>query len=74
VQGIFYTSEQKGNKMLDIDEIQKHLQYMVLSRVAYETGVDRGTLIRIKSGLSKRPSHSTIKALSEFLQGLRNDE
>lgn len=59
--------------MLDVDEIQKHLQYMVLSRVAHETGVDRGTLIRIRDGLATRPSHSVIKALSAFLMGLRDD-
>lgn len=59
--------------MLDIDEISKHLQYMVISRVAHETGVDRGTLVRIRDGLAVRPSHSVIKALSGFLRGLRND-
>lgn len=59
--------------MLNLDEIRNHLQYMVLSRVAHEAGVDRGTLIRIKDGISTRPSHSTVKALSDFLQGLRDD-
>lgn len=58
--------------MLDIDEIKKHLQYMVLSRVAYETGVDRGTLIRIKDGTAARPSHSSITAISKFILSLRN--
>lgn len=59
--------------MLSLDEIRRHLQYMVLSRVAYETGVDRGTLIRIRDGLSTRPSHSVVMALSAFLVGLRHD-
>ena len=74
VQGVFNTSVAKGNKMLSLDEIRKHLQYMVLSRVAHETGVDRGTLIRIKDGIASRPSHATVKALSDFLQGLRDDQ
>lgn len=72
VQGVFYTSVAKGGKMLSLDEIKNHLQYMVLSRVAHETGVDRGTLIRIKDGIATRPSHATVKALSDFLQGLRD--
>lgn len=63
----------KGAKMLDLDEIKRHLQYMVLSRVAHETGIDRGLLTRIKDGLTTDPSHSTVKALSAFLLGLRND-
>lgn len=58
--------------MLNLDEISKHLQYMVISRVAYETGVDRGTLVRIRDGLAVRPSHTVVKALSDFLRGLRN--
>ena len=74
MQGVFYTSVAKGIKMLSIDEIKNHLQYMVLSRVAHETGVDRGTLIRIKDGIATRPSHATVKALSDFLQGLRDDQ
>ena len=57
--------------MLDIEEIKRHLQYMVLSHVAADAGVDRNTLHRIKVGLASRPSHSTIKALSEFILGLR---
>jgi len=59
--------------MLDVEEIKRHLQYMVLSRVAYETGVDRNTLTRIKDGIAVRPSHSVIQALSSFILGLRND-
>jgi len=73
VQGVFNTNVAKGNKMLSFDEIRNHLQYMVLSRVAHDVGVDRGTLIRIKDGVSTRPSHATVKALSDFLQGLRDD-
>lgn len=60
--------------MLGIEEIRNHLQYMVLARVAQKTGVSRGTLIRINAGLSSRPSHSVIVALSEFLMGLRDND
>lgn len=59
--------------MLDVDEIRAHLRYMILLRLAHETGVDRGTLIRIRDGLATRPSHSVIRTLSAFLMGLRND-
>ena len=60
--------------MLDIEEIRKHLQYLVLSRVAYQTGVDRNTLSNIKCGIPVRPSHSVIKALSDFILGLRRHD
>lgn len=60
--------------MLHIEEIRRHLQYMVLSRVAEETGIDRGTLIRLKSGLTKRPAHSVLVAVSDFLTRLRDDQ
>ena len=60
--------------MLSLDEIKRHLPYMVLSRVAHETGVDRGTLIRIRDGLSTRPSHGVVMAISAFLVGLRDDQ
>jgi len=59
--------------MLNLDEINRHLQYMVLSRVSEKTDVDRNTLMRIKNGLATRPSHDAILRLSTFLMGLRND-
>jgi len=59
--------------MLNLDEIKRHLQYMVLSRVSEKTDVDRNTLMRIKNGLATRPSHDAILRLSTFLMGLRND-
>lgn len=73
VQVVFYTNVEGMHKMLDLDEIKAHLQYMVLSRVAYETGVDRGTLIRLSNGVTKNPSHSVVVALSKFLLSIRND-
>lgn len=60
--------------MLNMEEIKQHLQYMVLSRVSDETGVDRNTLMRIRNGLATRPSHDAIMRLSTFLMGLRNDK
>jgi hypothetical protein len=59
--------------MLDVEEIRRHLQYMVVAHVSKATGVDRGTLIRLKNGLTKRPAHSVLVALSDFLKGLRDD-
>lgn len=59
--------------MLSVEEIRNHLQYMVLSRVSYETGVDRGALIRLKNGTASRPSHSSIRAISKFITGLRDE-
>lgn len=60
--------------MLKMEEITRHLQYMVLSRVEDETGVNRNTLMRIRNGLAVRPSHDAIMRLSSFLMGLRNDK
>jgi len=63
---------EKGANMLDLDEIKRHLQYMVLSQVAAQTGVDRGALSRIKEGDVGRLSHAAILKVSDFLRSLRS--
>lgn len=64
---------QKGSKMLHVEEIRRHLQYMVASRVSNDTGLERTSLIRLRDGITKNPSHNMVAVLSEFLEGLRND-
>jgi len=73
MQELLNTNVAEREKMLSVEEIRRHLTWMALSRVAYETGIDRGTLIRLKGGITVNPSHSVIKALSVFLIGLRDE-
>lgn len=57
--------------MLDIQEIRRHLTFMTLTTVADATGIDRNTLMRIKNGLARNPSHATVQTLSNFILSLR---
>ena len=59
--------------MLHFDEIQRHLQFMVLTRVEDVTGIDRSTLDRFRKGVTRDPSHKVVSELSKFILGLRND-
>lgn len=58
--------------MLDLDEIRRHLQYMVLSRVEEKTGLSRYKLERIVRGQDVHVS--AVRKVSAFLVGLRDDE
>lgn len=60
--------------MLELVEIRRHLQYMVLSRVSDETGIDRSRLARIRDGVDTDPKMGVAIALSNFIVGLRHDE
>lgn len=61
------TDAQKGEIMLDIEEIRQALQDRVLTAVEKQTGINRNTLAAIRSGTARNPSHRTIAALSEYL-------
>lgn len=58
--------------MLHVEEIRRHLQYMVASRVAEETKLERTALVRLRNGITKNPSHRVVAILSDFLEGLRD--
>lgn len=60
--------------MLHIDEIRRHLQYMVASRVSEKTGVERTAIVRFRDGVTKDPSYKVVAALSAFLEGLRHGD
>lgn len=58
--------------MLNVDEIRRHLQYMVIARVEDATGLSRYRLERIaRHGDDVRVGE--IWTLSAFLKGLRDD-
>lgn len=55
--------------MLDIHQIQKAIQDRRLGVMAEATGISRATLWAIREGKNENPSHKTIKAISEYLEG-----
>ncbi len=54
--------------MLSVDQIAKALRDRSPTIVARETGLHPNTVRYIRDGLSKEPSHATIKALSDYIK------
>lgn len=53
--------------MLTVEEISQKLKDRKLGVVAESTGLHYNTIKSIRDGSSKRPSHDTVKALSDYL-------
>jgi hypothetical protein len=58
--------------MLDLDEIKSALQDRRLDVVSDATGLHRNTIHGIRSGKVCNPSYDAVKALSDYLLGVRN--
>lgn len=54
--------------MLTIEQIAKALRDRSPTIVARETGLHANTVRYIRDGISKDPSHSTVKALSDYIE------
>lgn len=52
--------------MLTIEEISRMLSDRRLGVVSEATGLHYNTIRAIRDGTSKKPSHDTIKALSDY--------
>jgi transcriptional regulator with XRE-family HTH domain len=59
---------EKGKKMLTLDEIIKKLGDRNLTKVSAECGLTRPFLSAIRSGKIKNPSYDTIVKLSNYLE------
>jgi hypothetical protein len=55
--------------MMTIEQIKKGLRNRRMEMVAKETGLHVNTVTYIRDGLSKNPVYSTLKALSDYLEG-----
>lgn len=55
--------------MMTIEQIKKALRDRRMDMVARETGLHVNTVTYIRDGLSKNPVYSTLKALSDYLEG-----
>ncbi len=59
--------------MLTIEQIKSRLEYMNISKVAEGAGLHPNSVYRIANSKSDRPSHETIKKLSDFLEGFESE-
>jgi len=57
--------------MLTLEEIRKRLQDRRLDVVAFATGLHPNSVARIRDGKNKDPKHSTLAALSDYLEANR---
>lgn len=55
--------------MKDQEEIIKLLKDRNLRKVASSCGLSYDTVWRVANGKAKRPSHETMKKLSDYLEG-----
>ena len=53
--------------MLTLEQISEKLKDRRLGMISDATGLHYNTIKAIRDGDSKRPSHDTIKALSDYL-------
>ena len=60
-------NQQKGEKMLTIEQIKKLLEDRHLSIVAKNAGIGEATIFRLAKG--KNVAYPTIKKLSDYLEG-----
>jgi transcriptional regulator with XRE-family HTH domain len=58
--------------MLSIEQIKEMLKDRNLEVVAERTGLSRQTLSNIRNGKAKSPSYSTVKTISDYLEGKNN--
>jgi transcriptional regulator with XRE-family HTH domain len=58
--------------MLSVEQIKEMLKDRNLEIVAERTGLSRQTLSNIRNGKAKAPSYSTIKTISDYLEGKNN--
>jgi transcriptional regulator with XRE-family HTH domain len=58
--------------MLSIEQIREMLKDRNLEVVAERTGLSRQTLSNIRNSKAKSPSYSTIKTISDYLEGKNN--
>jgi transcriptional regulator with XRE-family HTH domain len=58
--------------MLSIEQIKEMLKDRNLEAVAERTGLSRQTLSNIRNDKAKAPSYSTIKTISDYLEGKNN--
>jgi len=59
--------------MMTIEQISKALRDRRMDMVAKETGLHVNTVTYIRDGVSKNPVYSTMKALSDYLEGDKED-
>jgi transcriptional regulator with XRE-family HTH domain len=57
--------------MLNLHQIQQAIQDRRLGIVAEATGISRATLWAIREGKNTNPSHTTLKAISDYLEGAK---
>lgn len=55
--------------MLTIEEIRQRLKLSQPSKVAEATGLSKFTIMKIRDGATKEPAYSTIRRLSNALEG-----
>lgn len=55
--------------MLTEQEIRDGLKDRIITIVAKETNVSRFTLIKIRDGKAKNPAYSTMRRVSNYLEG-----
>ena len=60
-------NQQKGEKMLTIEQIKKLLEDRHLSIVAKNAGIGEATIFRLAKG--KNVAYQTVKKLSDYLEG-----
>jgi transcriptional regulator with XRE-family HTH domain len=58
--------------MLSVEQIKEMLKDRNLEIVAERTGLSRQTLSNIRNDKAKAPSYSTIKTISDYLEGKNN--
>lgn len=55
--------------MLTIEEIRQRLKLAQPSKVSEATGLSKFAITKIRDGVTKDPSYSTIRRLSNALEG-----
>lgn len=59
---------------MTLEDIKNSLKDIRVSKVSVATGLHQNTISKIRDGISKDPSHSTIEKLKAYLEGGKNGE
>ena len=68
-QAVVYRFYQQGKKMLKLEEVQKRLEDMNLSKVAVKAGLTYDTVWRVANDKKVAVSYETVRKLSDYLEG-----
>ena len=59
--------------MMDLKQVRDQLLDRRIDIVASETGLGYTTVCEIRNGTQTNPRYNTLKALSDYFEGKRND-